>query len=51
MERRTYEDVTEAEYLPRRHVGFATKAIHAGHEPDKEHGSVNMPIHLSTTFA
>jgi cystathionine gamma-lyase len=30
---------------------FATKAIHAGQEPDKTTGAVILPIHLSTTFA
>ncbi|MDR2407970.1 MAG: PLP-dependent aspartate aminotransferase family protein [Bacteroidales bacterium] len=34
--------------------GFATKAVHAGEEPDFRHGAtgdVVVPIHLSTTFA
>ena len=35
----------------RPHLGFATKAIHAAQEPEKIHGSVAVPIHLSTTFA
>ena len=30
--------------------GFSTKSIHAGNEPDKEHGSVSPPIHLTSTF-
>src|SRR5688572_26004790 len=29
---------------------FATKAVHAGIHPDKEHGSVNPAIHLTTTY-
>ncbi len=29
---------------------FATKAIHAGQEPDARTGAVNVPVHLSTTF-
>ncbi len=29
---------------------FATKAIHAGQEPDPRTGAVNVPIFLSTTF-
>lgn len=29
---------------------FATKAVHAGVHPDKEHGSVNPAIHLTTTY-
>jgi len=31
--------------------GFATKAIHAGYEPNKENGAVNVPIYASSTFA
>ena len=30
---------------------FAYKSIHAGQEPEKIHGSVNVPIHLTSTFA
>ena len=30
--------------------GFSTKSIHAGNEPDNEHGSVSPPIHLTSTF-
>ena len=32
-------------------LGFATRAIHAGQEPDQRTGSVNVPIHASSTFA
>ena len=31
--------------------GFATRAVHAGQEPDAETGAVVPPIHLATTFA
>lgn len=31
--------------------GFATRAIHAGYEPNKENGAVNVPIYASSTFA
>lgn len=31
--------------------GFSTKAIHVGQPPDAFYGSVNMPIHMSSTFA
>ena len=31
--------------------GFATRAIHAGSEPDPVHGAVNPSIVLSSTFA
>lgn len=30
--------------------GFATRAIHAGQEPDETTGAVIPPIHMSTTF-
>lgn len=32
-------------------LGFSTKCVHMGSEPDYIYGSVNPPIHLSTTFA
>ena len=32
-------------------MGFATKCIHIGQEPDYLSGGVNTPIHLSTTYA
>ena len=31
--------------------GFATRAIHAGQEPDPINGAVNTPIYASSTFA
>ncbi len=31
--------------------GFATRAIHAGFEPDPQTGAVNVPIYASSTFA
>ncbi|MGA9714293.1 MAG: cystathionine gamma-synthase [Aeromicrobium sp.] len=31
--------------------GFATRAIHAGYEPNAENGAVNIPIYASSTFA
>jgi len=31
--------------------GFATRAIHAGQEPDPSTGAVTVPIHPSSTFA
>ncbi|OWY83555.1 cystathionine gamma-synthase [Rhodococcus sp. BUPNP1] len=31
--------------------GFATRAIHAGYEPDPQTGAVNVPIYASSTFA
>lgn len=31
--------------------GFATKAIHAGYQPDPATGAVNAPIYASSTFA
>uniref|UniRef100_A0A7S3N5J4 cystathionine gamma-lyase n=1 Tax=Euplotes harpa TaxID=151035 RepID=A0A7S3N5J4_9SPIT len=32
-------------------AGFSTKAIHVGQPPDSFYGSVNMPIHMSSTYA
>lgn len=32
-------------------LGFSTRAIHYGQPPDPFYGSVNMPIHLTSTFA
>ena len=34
-----------------RHLGFATRAIHAGYRPDPATGAVNAPIYASSTFA
>ena len=31
--------------------GFATRAIHAGQEPDPTTGAVNVPIYLTSTYA
>jgi cystathionine gamma-synthase len=31
--------------------GFATRAIHAGYEPNADNGAVNVPIYASSTFA
>jgi cystathionine gamma-synthase len=31
--------------------GFATRALHAGQDPDPRTGSLNVPIHASSTFA
>lgn len=42
---------TEQDYLPIMHEGLATIAIHEGHPPEPIHGSVNVPIHMSTTYA
>lgn len=46
-----YETFPESDYLPFRHPGFATLSIHAGQEPEPIHGSVNTPIHLTSTYA
>ena len=32
-------------------LGFASRAIHAGSEPDPVHGGVNPSIELSSTYA
>ncbi|MFI9011899.1 cystathionine gamma-synthase [Actinosynnema sp. NPDC053489] len=33
------------------HLGFATRAIHAGQDPDPTTGSVIVPIHATSTYA
>ncbi|MFI1238004.1 cystathionine gamma-synthase [Nocardia salmonicida] len=32
-------------------LGFSTRAVHAGYEPDPQTGAVNVPIYASSTFA
>jgi hypothetical protein len=32
-------------------LGFSTRQIHAGNEPNPVHGGVSVPIDLSTTYA
>lgn len=39
------------EHSERTQHGFATRAIHAGYEPNAENGAVNVPIYASSTFA
>lgn len=34
-----------------RHLGFSTRSIHAGNDPNPIHGGVNVPIDLSSTYA
>jgi cystathionine beta-lyase/cystathionine gamma-synthase len=34
----------------KKNFGFATRAIHAGQEPDRETGAVNVPIYASSTY-
>lgn len=46
-----YQKFTEDDYLPVKHEGLSTLSIHEGHEPEPIHGSVNVPIHMSTTYA
>jgi len=36
--------------LTANHQGFATRAIHAGQEPDPSTGAVNVPIYASSTY-
>ncbi|KAM3132901.1 hypothetical protein pb186bvf_015049 [Paramecium bursaria] len=43
--------VLESDYLYSKPKSFSTKAIHHGQHPETVHGSVNVPIHLSTTYA
>ena len=46
-----YTNFSESEYLYNPHKGFATTAIHVGCEPESVHGSINVPITMSSTFA
>ncbi|MEU4316074.1 cystathionine gamma-synthase [Nocardia sp. NPDC024068] len=32
-------------------LGFTTRAVHAGYEPDPQTGAVNVPVYASSTFA
>lgn len=32
-------------------LGFTTRAVHAGYDPDPQTGAVNVPIYASSTFA
>lgn len=32
-------------------LGFTTRAVHAGYEPDPRTGAVNVPVYASSTFA
>ena len=32
-------------------LGFSTRAIHSGQAPDKFYGSVNFPVHFTSTYA
>jgi len=41
----------EEDYLPHKHEGFATLSIHEGCKPEPIHGSVNVPIHMTSTYA
>jgi cystathionine beta-lyase/cystathionine gamma-synthase len=36
--------------MPNQQPGFATRAIHAGQEPDPRTGAVNVPIYLTSTY-
>src|SRR6516162_11941243 len=37
--------------MPKKNVGFATRAIHAGNEPDPSTGAVSPPIFATSTYA
>lgn len=43
--------MTDSAPRPGRAPGFATRAIHAGQEPDPTTGSVIVPIHATSTYA
>ena len=46
--KKKYLDDHEEKYADK---GFSTRAIHAGQPPDQFYGSVNTPIHLTSTYA
>jgi len=46
-----FEKFKEEDYILCKHEGFATMAIHEGCEPEPVHGSVNVPIHMTSTYA
>ncbi len=48
IDTRKYQKTHDEEFKDK---GFSTKCVHMGAEPDFVYGSVNPPIHLSTTFA
>lgn len=43
--------ITTVKLHSTQHSGFSTKCVHAGQDPEPVHGSVNVPIHLSSTYA
>lgn len=45
------ELINSVHVTPINHVGFSTKCIHDGQEPEQIHGSVNVPIHMTSTYA
>lgn len=48
----TYDSlIKEAQKAQGHHPGFSTKCVHAGQPPEPVHGSVNIPIHLTSTYA
>lgn len=36
---------------PNRQMGFSTRAIHLGYDPQDENGALNPPIYMTSTFA
>lgn len=46
-----FQKFKEEDYILSRHEGFSTLAIHSGCEPEPIHGSVNVPIHMTSTYA
>src|SRR6266849_7712775 len=44
------DDLTQENFLTTKQLGFATKAIHAGQEPDPLTGAVSAPIYPTSTY-
>ena len=45
------ELISSTTVQPANHVGFSTRCVHDGQPPEPIHGSVNVPIHLTSTYA
>lgn len=46
-----FQKFTEEQYLPYKNEKFSTIAIHQCQELEPVHGSVNVPFHMTSTYA
>jgi len=54
MEKKDYSKISEtnkAHDQKYKDMGFSTKCLHIGQEPDPVYGGLNVPINMSTTYA